>query len=43
MLKVLTGESSKGYTKKNRDRILKIIDKYTQLNRFHHDPLNECS
>ena len=38
MLKVITGEASKGHKKeKNWDRMIKIMDKYTQLKRFHHD------
>ena len=37
MFKVLTDESPKGYKKKNEDRAIKIMDKYAQLERFHHD------
>ena len=37
MLKVLTVEASKDYKKKNRDKTIKIMDKYVQLNRFNHD------
>ena len=37
MLEVLTGEASKGYKNKNRDRMIKIMYKYAQLKRFHND------
>ena len=37
MLKVLTGEAPKVYNKKNRDKTIKIMEKYAQLKRFHHD------
>ena len=38
MLKFLTDEASKGYKKrKKRHRKIKIMDKYAQLNIFHHD------
>ena len=37
MFEVITGEASKGYKKKNIYRTIKIVDKYANLNRFHHD------
>ena len=40
MLKVLTGEASKGYKKKNTDtEQSKITYKYAQLRRFYQDQL----
>ena len=37
MLKVLTGEASKGYNIKNETEQSRIMDKYSSLKRFHHE------
>ena len=38
ILKIRIGEASKVYKeKKNRDRKIKIMDKYEHMKRFHHD------
>ena len=37
MLKVITGEASKGYKILIRDRTIKNMDKYAPLKKFHHN------
>ena len=37
MLRVITGESSKGYILKSETERSKVMYKYEQMKRFHHD------